>query len=521
MVPLDELREVKAVYPLDVPEKKEQVLRLEIIKIYTKQVSDQDQREVIRNVLADIDQFKNLQFLSIHVSDTTLKDELKKCISKLPKLKQLQILSLASYTVDFFPKEIGELKNLKSLNLNVRLTELSADIGKLSSLVELRFEGMQFKTVPKEIGNLQKLEKLSFDYCRQVQLLPDELFNITTLKHLSVYDSPLKQLSGQIGNLSNLEYLFMANAEFTSIPKEIGHLKNIQEIWIEAPVSGFPEEISGLQNLKVFTLTSGQDLKLDKLFTDLSKIPALVEVNFPYCKINAIPKEVALLKNIELLGFDYCNDLGLTGIPEEIAGIKQLKKLCLNSTGIKKGDTLALRTLLPATEFYFDYRYCFSAGTAIALENGLTKEIELVEKGDKILAYNENTGQVEPAEVEHVHVFNAKVFSLNKLVFEVQEADGTYYASLEGLKKTRNPAVRLIEVEVTDEHPFLLASGNWKASGDLEVGSELLMYDTTSSSVRKLILASVEKRYTSSHVVYNLKSSLKTFVANGIIVHNK
>jgi hypothetical protein len=102
-------------------------------------------------------------------------------------------------------------------------------------------------------------------------------------------------------------------------------------------------------------------------------------------------------------------------------------------------------------------RNSFSADTLVATPKGLVPISEL-EIGDLVLAYNEATGEFG------------------------------YYPITATISHTDQQVILLtLEGEVlitTDEHPFLLANGEWADAGDLKIGMEIRQADGTTGRVQ-------------------------------------
>ena len=130
---------------------------------------------------------------------------------------------------------------------------------------------------------------------------------------------------------------------------------------------------------------------------------------------------------------------------------------------------------------------CFLAGTKITMADRTEKPIEKIAVGDMVLAYDEKTGDLKPDRVSVVH--------------EPVEADG-YLIVNETLLLTR-------------AHPVLTPAG-WKEIGGLAVGDKLIGADK-----KEIVIASI-KASPGKVTVYNFATNpYETYVANGIIVHNK
>ncbi len=130
---------------------------------------------------------------------------------------------------------------------------------------------------------------------------------------------------------------------------------------------------------------------------------------------------------------------------------------------------------------------CFLEGTAISMFDGSTKPIEQIKVGDNILAYDEESGEMKADRV--------------KLVHEPVER-GSYLL----LNKT---------IRLTREHP-VLSAGTWVQAGQLTVGGAVTGEDGNPVMVRSIEMID------GPVMVYNFAvNPFETFVADGIIVHNK
>ncbi|KZK97222.1 Bifunctional hemolysin/adenylate cyclase precursor [Pseudovibrio sp. Ad5] len=128
---------------------------------------------------------------------------------------------------------------------------------------------------------------------------------------------------------------------------------------------------------------------------------------------------------------------------------------------------------------------CFVAGTLILMADGSAKPIEQVGLEDQVMAFD-GLGALEPCEVTDLFVHGKK---------QVLDVDG---------------------VQVTSEHPFLLADGSFRPVAELRVGDQIVRADGSLHTIERI--AEVEGR----HTVYNFTvAELHTYVAAGFRVHNK
>ena len=135
---------------------------------------------------------------------------------------------------------------------------------------------------------------------------------------------------------------------------------------------------------------------------------------------------------------------------------------------------------------------CFLPETLIKLADGSEKPISQIQRHDRLLAFTLE-GAVVQATVRRV------------LIHEVDE-----YLVVKTLDRVFN---------VTAEHPFYTGSGTFKTLEALKIGDEIIVFDGTGLSSRKI--ESTEAVHAKT-VVYNLQTDKpNTFFANGAAVHNK
>ena len=101
----------------------------------------------------------------------------------------------------------------------------------------------------------------------------------------------------------------------------------------------------------------------------------------------------------------------------------------------------------------------FSEDTPVTTEDGLQPISEL-EIGDKVLAYNEETGEIG------YYPVTATWFHDDPVIVHL---------TLDGE-----------EIETTPEHPFYTAAGVWVAAEDLQVGDEIQRADGTTGTLEKI-----------------------------------
>jgi len=129
---------------------------------------------------------------------------------------------------------------------------------------------------------------------------------------------------------------------------------------------------------------------------------------------------------------------------------------------------------------------CLLEGTLITLADGSTKAIETIQIGDKILGYDELSSKSSNVDVISVHApYSVEShFVINK------------------------------KIHVTEYHP-ILSNGDWVNATELKVGD--VMQGENGFDVKIVSIQKVEERGTA----YNIQVEGGTYIADGIVVHNK
>lgn len=96
--------------------------------------------------------------------------------------------------INFLPKEIGELKTLKKLEiLNVPFNEFPLWIENLENLEYLMVRGCELTILPSFIAKLKKLKVLRIENC-ELSSIPKELALLENLQELSLAITPIREL---------------------------------------------------------------------------------------------------------------------------------------------------------------------------------------------------------------------------------------------------------------------------------------------------------------------------------------
>lgn len=149
-----------------------------------------------------------------------------------------------------FPREIFDLADtLESLDLsNNALTELPADLSKLTKLRTLFCSNNQFTRLPDALGVCEQLEIIGFKH-NQITEVPETSLPDNT-RWLILTDNRITSLPERIGDLSGLQKLALAGNQLSELPNGLARCKNLELLRISAnQLTEFPYLLLGLPRL--------------------------------------------------------------------------------------------------------------------------------------------------------------------------------------------------------------------------------------------------------------------------------
>jgi len=160
-------------------------------------------------------------------------------ICYLTKLTTLTLENLR----DNAPRDIANLKNLRNLYLSGPITTIP-DLSPLGHrLVVLQLKDTNIEYIPPWIGNLSNLRHLDLSL-NNFQCLIPELFTLSKLKYLSLKDTCLEYIPSSISKLISLNTLDISYNEISYIPSNTFGLLNLSNILLFGnPLANIPDEL--------------------------------------------------------------------------------------------------------------------------------------------------------------------------------------------------------------------------------------------------------------------------------------
>jgi len=197
---------------------------------------------------------------------------------------------------------------------------------------ELDLSGKDLEGLPSEIGRLQSLEKLILGEPHKgnrLTVIPQEIFQLTNLKELSISYNQITTIPSAIAQLSNLTELHLSDNQITAIPDAISQLSNLTTLYLDSnKITAIPDAIAQLSNLTSLSIYTNKITAIPDAIAQLSNLTRLYLYSN---KITVIPDAITQLSNLTSL---YLDNNQITAIPDAIANLANLTWLSLGGNQI-------------------------------------------------------------------------------------------------------------------------------------------------------------------------------------------
>lgn len=346
----------------------------------------------------------------------------------------------------------------------------------------------------------------AFDSLEFYHNLTDFSIDLTDTAMLETVAAKLQIIS----QFKNLRSITLTGC-FTEIPPGVLNAKQLKILRLfRTDIRVVPKDIQKLEQLTSFSISYHPSVRYSESLKNLSKLPHLYTLDLGYRVDKLIPSEIKDLKSLKALGLvDVCqSDYEANKIKNRRTNSRNLD-LLMSMKGLEEvklcyqlmGSPVLYKSRLkaPWLQIEFDGYECFTPETEITLFNGELRKIKDLQAGDQLAGYNEQTKKIESTTINTVHKYSV----LSPDVVEIT--------------CIRNNGEE-IRVHATPEHPFF-ADELWVKVSDLEIGQTLQIY--SDGQLERVTISNLVRFKSEVDTVYNLNTSLHTFFANGILVHNK
>ncbi len=240
---------------------------------------------------------------------------------------KIQATSHIEEHVEIAGRKIKVINGILDLSgLNIYALETVENLFELKSLRILSLSNNFLTELPSTIGDLTSLEKILIEKCK-INELPESIGDLKSLKHLNLHRNQINHFPKSFGNLKKMERLDASFNNISYIPVSFKKLTSLKVLNLRNnSIKTIPEWIGEFQNLKVLNLMVNS--LLSNLPLTIGKLVSLELLNLSSTWINKIPKSIGNLKDLKILHLSYTH---INEIPESIGNLQSLEDLYLSS----------------------------------------------------------------------------------------------------------------------------------------------------------------------------------------------
>jgi len=211
------------------------------------------------------------------------------------------------------PEYIKHIKNLEYVDFgNNKISKIQLSFCNLTTLKHISLYNNKIKQIPIEIENFINIGYLNLS-CNKITKLPNSICNLTTMRFLYISKNKLKRIPTEIGNLVNLIYLDFSHNLVSKIPDSFCNLINLKHFFANKnKIKTLPKEFGNLKRIQYLDLNFNLIKKLPSSFCNLE---SLTQLEIKKNNLKRLPKNFKNLKRLYLLDicynaeFDYTTDL--------------------------------------------------------------------------------------------------------------------------------------------------------------------------------------------------------------------
>jgi Leucine-rich repeat (LRR) protein len=230
--------------------------------------------------------------------------------------------------VDGLPENIGELKNLKYVDVKSLTSAFPQRISECNALEYIRIfyddNASGEVVLSSKIGDLKKLQEF-YITTNKLRQLPASFSKLSSLRSLIISGTGLQSIPEDFGSLPNLTSLTL-HGSFTRLPESFGNLGKLTELFIGGKATSFPESFG---NLSALQYLNGEYSAFKTLPESTGRLKNLKEINLRSSKIESLPASFAELDALEVLNL---SNTQLKTFPKSIIPLKRVTYVLLYST---------------------------------------------------------------------------------------------------------------------------------------------------------------------------------------------
>jgi Leucine-rich repeat (LRR) protein len=260
-----------------------------------------------------------------------------------------------------------------SSNMESLLVGLRNNDSRYIDIDTLTFRYFKILMIPKEISKLKNIIYLKIIGCG-INFVDEVIFELSTLKYLSLENNNIYKIPSSIERLNKLEYLYLGNSichscivgrnSIKGLPIEIIKCKKLKYLnIINNNLDSIPEIIFYIKSLEILDFRANnidcfpstfiknsvkikdiylQGNKIKKINNSISNFTSLEKLFLNHNFIENINLNLFEIKKIKFLDF---SDNNIKNIPSEINRLKKIKTLILNNNNITHVGQLNLVNL--------------------------------------------------------------------------------------------------------------------------------------------------------------------------------
>ncbi|KAI1294987.1 Leucine-rich repeat protein soc-2 -like protein [Halotydeus destructor] len=241
---------------------------------------------------------------------------------------------LSNKTILTFPLTLFTtcpLSSLSHLHLDYNyMIELPDEVFQLTNLKQLTVTGNKLSSLNPLIVHLVRLEVFHADE-NQLRELPDSFCGLTHLRELRIQSNKLKRLPDKVGDLRQLKSIKMDENLLEELPDSFGNLSQLEKC--DAAYNKFkrlPETFGSLDSLRFLDLSYNRHL--ESLPSSFEQLPSLEIFDISCNALAVLPDQLCSAPKLTRLSLD--NNL-LTAVPDWFGQLENVEELTLRSNYVR------------------------------------------------------------------------------------------------------------------------------------------------------------------------------------------